>query len=51
MDNQEILEIAMKQSAIDLSCEKSDFERSENVIVTSKVDQMARKYLELPFDE
>lgn len=50
MDNQEILEIAMKQSAIDLSCEKSDFERSENVIVTSKVDQMARKYLELPFD-
>lgn len=49
MNNQEILRIAMEQSAIDLSASRSDFEKSENVIVLSKERNEARKYLKLPF--
>lgn len=50
MDNREILQIAMRQSAIDSNCAESDFEKTENVIVTSEANPSARKYLELPFD-
>ena len=49
MTNQEILKIAMEQSARDLSAEAKDFEREENVIVLSKENAAARKYLSLPF--
>lgn len=49
MNNKEILRIAMEQSAMDLSATSSDFERSQNVIVTSYKAEGARRYLELPF--
>ena len=41
--------IAMEQSAKDLCADASDFEKTENVIVTSKESDGARKYLKLPF--
>ena len=49
MTNQEILRIAMAQSAVDLGAEPLDFEKSENVIVTSRENDGARRYLRLPF--
>ena len=49
MTNQEILKIAMAQSAQDLCAEVSDFEKSENVIVFSHQNEQARRYLKLPF--
>ena len=49
MTNQEILKIAMAQSAIDLCAAPADFEKSENVIVTSRENEGARRYLKLPF--
>ncbi len=49
MNDREILQIAMEQSAVDLNCSAQDFLRAENVIVRSKPDPRARKYLELPF--
>ena len=49
MTNREILEIAMAQSAVDLGADAGDFEKSENVIVTSRVSDAARRYLTLPF--
>ena len=39
----------MKQSAVDLCSEASDFEKSENVIVLSQASDGARRYLKLPF--
>ena len=49
MTNQEILRIAMAQSAIDLSADTSDFEKSKNVVVMSQESDGARRYLKLPF--
>jgi GNAT superfamily N-acetyltransferase len=49
MNNREILNVAMAQSAIDLSAAASDFEKNENVIVTSTISEGARRYLKLPF--
>ena len=49
MTNQEILKIAMAQSARDLCADASDFEKSENVVVLSSESEEARKYLKLPF--
>ena len=49
MTNQDILQIAMAQSAQDLCAEVSDFEKSENVIVFSHQNEQARRYLKLPF--
>ena len=49
MTNQEILKIAMAQSAVDLCAEPADFEKGENVIVTSRESDGARRYLKLPF--
>ena len=49
MTNQEILMIAMAQSATDLCAAPADFEKSENVIVTSHENHGARRYLKLPF--
>ena len=39
----------MAQSARDLSADARDFEKSENVVVTSKENDGARRYLKLPF--
>ena len=49
MTNQEILKIAMAQSAVDLCANPSDFEKSENVVVSSHESDGARRYLKLPF--
>ena len=49
MTNQEIIKIAMAQSAKDLCAHASDFEKSENVVVLSQESDHARKYLKLPF--
>jgi GNAT superfamily N-acetyltransferase len=49
MTNQEILKIAMTQSAADLCAAPDDFEKSENVIVLSHARDDARRYLTLPF--
>lgn len=49
MTNQEILDAAMRQSAIDLHCKAEDFVKAENVIVNSSKDEKARRYLKLPF--
>lgn len=50
MTNQEIIETAMRQSAIDLHCHKNDFVMKENKIVYSVDNDKARKYLKLPFE-
>ena len=49
MTNQDILRIAMEQSAADLNCRADDFLKSENVVVESASLPQARKYLQLPF--
>lgn len=49
LTNQNILQIAMQQSAVDANCSAEDFMRQENVIVTSSANPGARKYLTLPF--
>ncbi len=50
MTNEDILRIAMAQSAVDMNCSPSDFDKTENVIVQSAANDGARKYLQLPFD-
>ncbi len=47
--NKDILDIAMKQSAIDAGCDAGDFMSGQNIVVLSKKNAEARKYLELPF--
>ena len=49
MTNQQILKIAMAQSAVDLCAAPDDFEKSGNVVVTSRENEGARQYLKLPF--
>lgn len=49
MTNKEILRVAMRQSAVDMSCSPDDFLSDENVVVESVASDGARKYLELPF--
>lgn len=46
----EIFDIALRQSAADMNCRAEDFLCGENVIVPSRADARARKYLSLPFD-
>jgi len=48
MTNRDILEIAMKQSAMDIHCQMEDFEQDENVMVTSCIGPDARKYYKEP---
>lgn len=50
MTNQEVLEIAMQQSACDENCEVSDFLREDSIVVRSAKDEQARRYLTLPFE-
>lgn len=49
MTQQDILDIAMHQSAEDLNCRAEDFLKAEHVIAHSAQSLRARKYLELPF--
>ena len=49
MDNKKILEIAMRQQAIDYNCAPEDFYSSENKVVISKGNPKARAYFRLPF--
>lgn len=48
MKNDEILEIAMQQSAYDAGCSAEDFHKKTNVIVESVENPLARRYLNLP---
>lgn len=45
---QEVLSVAVRQSAVDSSCAEEDFFRKENVVVESLPAENARKYLKLP---
>lgn len=49
MTNDQIKEIAMRQSAIDCNCDAEDFKQNTNKVVISKANHLARKYLVLPF--
>ena len=49
MTDGEILDIAVRQSAIDSACRPEDFFNGEHVVVRSRADMGARKYLSLPF--
>ncbi len=46
--NQEILNIAMRQSALDIGCNPDDFSKPEPVIVESSISEQARKYYSEP---
>ena len=48
MTNQEMLHIAMQQSAIECGCEVTDFMKTENVTCISRPHPEARVYLQLP---
>lgn len=48
MTNEEILRIAMEQSALDINCKASDFLCDKHVIVQSNVGVAARKYYKEP---
>lgn len=50
MTNEDILNTALTQSAIDLNCRAEDFLAQDNKLVLSKPNPKARKYLDLPFD-
>lgn len=50
MTNQELLNIALQQSAYDCNCDAEDFREDTNVIVLSKENVKARKYLPLPLE-
>ncbi|MCD7890100.1 MAG: GNAT family N-acetyltransferase [Oscillospiraceae bacterium] len=48
LTNSEILNIAMRQSAMDVGCEPDDFLKAEPVIVESAMGEQARKYYSEP---
>ena len=48
MTNQDILRIAMTQSAEDIGCDKDDFLKDHSVIVPFHLGANARKYLKEP---
>lgn len=48
MTNQEILPIALQQSAYDYNCRAEDFLSGENKVVLSQKNEKARAYLPLP---
>ena len=50
MTNQEIREIALRQSAIDCHCDPDDFLSEQNIITLSRAHPQARKYLPLPLE-
>ena len=50
MTNQEILQIALQQSAFDCNCNAEDFLSSENKVVLSQKNEKARVYMPLPLE-
>lgn len=46
--NEDILAIAMKQSALDINCQAEDFLKEKNVMVRCKIGPLARKYYQEP---
>lgn len=48
MDKNEMLRIAMSQSAEDIGCKTDDFVKQENVVAELKLGKNARKYLKEP---
>ena len=50
MTNQDVLNVALQQSAYDCNCSPEDFLSQSNKIVLSKANEMARAYLPLPFE-
>lgn len=50
MTNDEILKIALQQSAYDCNCNPQDFLSSKNKIVLSKPNEKARAYVPLPLE-
>lgn len=50
MTNEQIMQIALPQSAYDCNCKPDDFLKSENVVTRSIKNEKARKYLKLPFE-
>lgn len=50
MTNQEILQIALQQSAYDCNCNPEDFLSTENKIVLSQKNEKARVYMPLPLE-
>lgn len=48
MTNDDILQVALRQSAIDCNCNPEDFLSDECVMTISKADSRARKYIPLP---
>jgi len=49
MTNKDIYKIAMEQTAIDSNCKVEDLTSEQNVVVISKPNENARRYLNLPF--
>ncbi|MBQ9121614.1 MAG: GNAT family N-acetyltransferase [Clostridia bacterium] len=49
MTNEQIMEIALRQSSYDCGCLPEDFLKQKNIITLSQKDTRARKYLPLPF--
>lgn len=50
MTNNEIMEIALRQSAYDCNCNAEDFLSERNIVTISKINTQARKYLPLPLE-
>ena len=50
LTNREILEIALRQSAIDCNCAPEDFLAENNLVTFSQAHPKARVYLRLPFE-
>ena len=48
MITEDILHIAMEQSAEDINCKTEDFLKNQNVIVPFRLGKKARKYLKEP---
>lgn len=48
MTNEDIMRIAMEQSALEANCSPEDFYRSENIVTISTENKGARRNLELP---
>lgn len=46
--NEMIKQIAMQQSALDANCSVKDFICDKNMVIVSKENELARKYLKLP---
>ena len=48
MTNEDVLKIALQQSAYDMGCLPADLLSDRNVVTISRKHPLARKYLDLP---